>query len=476
MKTLGFRMRGAVSVVACGLATLVLLGCERPPTESVQLGFRGVGQELVVNPRLLAEQVAGTVIPTPEPPAAPVPLKASQSYPELKLLGDLSLTEFNRQMAAFTKWIAPPEQGCAYCHNLENMASYEKYTKTVALAMIKMTQDTNANWKSHVGDTGVTCWTCHRGKGVPEYVWTSDLGPDQPARFVSARQNIAAPTVAYASLPFDPLTAFLDRADTPISVVSADALPTGANNTGIKHAEWTYGLMMYMTDSLGVNCTYCHNSRAFYGWEQPTRVKAWYAIRHVRQMNRDYVWPLTDILPASRKGPAGDPKRIACMTCHQGAYKPLYGVSMLPDYPALAGPIVAASADTSAPPAPPAAVLAPPAPASELPPPPPAAAPLVPAEGAAAPVEVPPMPEAVLAPPVPEAAPAVPVPPGYIPPPPPGPPPGFMMPPVPEGPPAFIIPAPPGAPPTGAGSSQPAGSTVAEPRLTGASDEGAGVL
>jgi photosynthetic reaction center cytochrome c subunit len=464
------------------------MGCERPPVDTVQLGFRGVGQELVANPRLLADQVAATVVPTPEPPAAPVPLKAIQSYPELKLLGDLSLTEFNRQMAAFTKWIAPPEQGCAYCHNLENMASYEKYTKTVALAMIKMTQDTNANWKDHVGDTGVTCWTCHRGKGVPEYAWNSESGPDQPARFVSARQNIAAPTVAYASLPFDPLTAFLDRADTPISVVSSDALPTGANDTGIKHAEWTYGLMMYMSDSLGVNCTYCHNSRAFYSWEQESRVKAWYAIRHVRKMNRDYVWPLTDILPASRKGPAGDPKRIACMTCHQGAYKPLFGVPMLKDYPALAGPIVSAAAGTGASAAPPAAVLTPPAPAAELPPPPPAVAPpapgpvpqppaaaLTPPSPAMAPPAMEPAPEppamvlpppppavappapepvpepptAELTPPAPATVPVMPAQPELIPPPPPGPPPGFMMPPAPEGPPAFIIPAPPATPPTG---------------------------
>ena len=329
-----------LAAAACGLATVVMVGCERPPTEEVQLGYRGVGQELVVNPRLLAENVAETMVPAPEPPAAPVPIKASQSYPELKVLGDLSITEFNRLMAAMTKWVAPTEQGCAYCHNLENMASYEKYTKTVALSMLKMTQDTNARWKDHVGDTGVTCWTCHRGNAVPRYVWTSEPRPDQPERMVPAWQNTPKAAVAYASLPYDPLTAFLDRADTPISVVSATALPTGHNDKGIKHAEYTYGLMMYMTDALGVNCTYCHNSRAFYSWEQPTRVKAWYAIRHVREMNRDYIWPLTDILPESRKGPLGDPMRIACMTCHQGAYKPLYGAPMLKDYEtALGGPL-----------------------------------------------------------------------------------------------------------------------------------------
>ncbi len=155
-------------------------------------------------------------------------------------------------------------------------------------------------------------------------------------------------------LPYDPLTAFLDGPDVPISVLSTTALPTG-NNTGVKHAEWTYGLMMHISDSLGVNCTYCHNSRSFFSWEKPARVKAWYAIRNVRRLNQGYIWPLTDILPASRKGPQGDPKRIACETCHQGAYKPLFGAPMLKDYPALAAPSGAGAAPPETAPPPPVA-------------------------------------------------------------------------------------------------------------------------
>ncbi len=344
MKTKRLPVPKALSVLACGLAVLVVTGCEKPPMETVQRGYRGVGQEAVINPRILADQIAVNVVPAPQPPAAPVPILAGQTYPELKVLGGLTLTEFNRQMAAISQWVAPPEQGCAYCHNLENMASYEKYTKTVALSMLRMTQDTNAQWKDHVGDTGVTCWTCHRGKAVPTYVWTSEPFDDQPGGMIPTRQNQASALVAYSSLPRDPLTAFLDRTDNTISVVSPYALPTGeVGRKGIKHAEWTYGLMMHLSDSLGVNCTYCHNSRAFYKWE-PTRVKAWYAIRHVRSMNRDYIWPLSEVLPASRKGPLGDPQRVACSTCHQGVYKPLFGAPMLKDYPALAGPIASPTA------------------------------------------------------------------------------------------------------------------------------------
>ena len=40
-------------------------------------------------------------------------------------------------------------------------------SSAVARVMIAMTQRTNEDWKAHVGDTGVTCYTCHRGKNVP---------------------------------------------------------------------------------------------------------------------------------------------------------------------------------------------------------------------------------------------------------------------------------------------------------------------
>jgi photosynthetic reaction center cytochrome c subunit len=152
-------------------------------------------------------------------------------------------------------------------------------------------------------------------------------------------QNIAAKSVAYSSLPYDPFTPFLSQ-DNDIRVIGDTVLPQG-NRNSIKQAEWTYGLMMHMSDALGVNCTYCHNTRSFYSWDQsaPQRTTAWYAIRHVREMNNDYVTPLGEVLPASRKGPLGDPYKIYCATCHQGAYKPLYGAAMLKDYPSLAQPL-----------------------------------------------------------------------------------------------------------------------------------------
>ena len=216
------------------------------------------------------------------------------------------------------------------------MASDALYSKVVARRMLQMTQHLNADWKTHVADTGVTCYTCHRGNPVPLNTWT--MAPAQRPGYAGnkAGQNAPAPSVAMASLPNDPFSPFLDKGDN-IRVVGPTALQTG-NRQSIKQAEWTYGLMMHMSQSLGVNCTYCHNTRSFADWETsaPPRAVAWYGIRMVRDLNTQYLDPLTPVFPAARLGPMGDGPKINCATCHQGAFKPLYGASMLPNHPELA--------------------------------------------------------------------------------------------------------------------------------------------
>lgn len=98
--------------------------------------------------------------------------------------------------------------------------------------------------------------------------------------------------------------------------------------------------MMHISKALGVNCGYCHNTRAFSDWSQstPQRVTAWHGIRMLRDVNAAYLDPLRPVYPANRLGELGDAPKANCTTCHQGASKPLLGVSMLKDYPELAGP------------------------------------------------------------------------------------------------------------------------------------------
>ncbi len=379
-------------LVAIALPALLLAGCELGRKEQEQVGPRGTALVLIADPdskakvgeipappyELTAEMVAGE--------------KAGTAYENVQVLGDTSVDEFNYLMQAMTTWIAPDgsnikDAGCTYCHNPENMASDEKYTKVVARKMLLMTRNINANWRPHFannyGETagqenaGVTCWTCHRGNPVPVNNWSTAV-PD-PGNITGNKRggNTPAASVAYASLNYDPFTDYLAGKDN--IRVGGKAFPTAASSAAIQTTEKTYGLMMHMSQGLGVNCTFCHNSNNFAKWDdsRSQRVNAWYGIRMVRDINNNYISALGDVWPANgkglygnRRGPHGDPYKVNCATCHQGVNKPLGGVKMLKDYPTLKGnyaapaPVVAtapaaapapASAETAAAPAKPAA-------------------------------------------------------------------------------------------------------------------------
>ena len=331
--------------IAAVAAAAALAGCgERPPMKTTQLGYRGVAVGQISNPRMDAalRQVNGI-------PATPYALdpddggeRAGHAYQNVRAVGDLSVDQFNHLMASITQWVAPPAQGCNYCHNPNNMASDAVYTKVVARRMLQMTRNINANWTTHVQQVGVTCWTCHRGNAVPKNVWFEDpnvvkhngMMAGNTRGIGSAGHN----SVKYASLPYDPFTPYLLGAY-PIRVQST--VPDNGPEVPIKATEATYGLMMHMSGSLGVNCTYCHNSRAWSDWSQsrPQRVTAWYGIRMVRNVNNQYIQKLAWAMPANRKGPLGDPYKVNCTTCHQGLAKPLYGVSMRVEHPQLWGPV-----------------------------------------------------------------------------------------------------------------------------------------
>lgn len=330
----------AVAVLAFGaLGAFVLT----TPLEKTQTGFRGVAMETNQNARSQEKLRTLNQMPEPQPALAADELtgpRASEVYENVKVLGHLSEAEFNRIMAAITEWVSP-EQGCAYCHGEDgNFASDDNYAKVVSRRMFQMTQHINGNWANHVGETGVTCYTCHRGKNVPEHIWFNTPVPKQENRMLGKRdgQNEGGlATSAYSSLPNTHLASYLvekgDDKNRGIRVQDQAALDQGYG-ASIKETEWTYGLMMHMSESLGVNCTACHNSRAFGNWEQstPQRTTAWHGIRMVRDLNSDYLNPLKDTYPATRLGPTGDAPKANCTTCHQGVQKPLYGAQMLKDY------------------------------------------------------------------------------------------------------------------------------------------------
>jgi len=329
-------MKIRISLLAALTFLLALAGCERPPMESVQSGFRGTGMVQVYNPRTLEANADWHVAPPAIPAAGDEGPRASQVYKNVKVLGDLSVGQFTRLMASMATWVSP-EQGCAYCHNLANFADDSKFTKVVARRMVEMTQSVNADWQKHVGSTGVTCYTCHRGEPVPRNIWFLTNAQPYGSNFMGdkAGQNEPSPVVNLSSLPNDPFTPFL-LGNEPIRVGGQTALPSG-NRQSIKQAERTYSLMTHMSTALGVNCTYCHNTQSFSKWEggPDRRVTAWYGIRMARDLNLTYMESLVDVFPEHRKGAMGDSPKLNCATCHQGAYKPLNGAKMASEFPEL---------------------------------------------------------------------------------------------------------------------------------------------
>ncbi len=307
------------------LLSLVVLGaCKKSPDvlkpgpkQIAQHGFRGVAMETNYDPDDIARTAAYNQAPKPLPPAPPGPMG---QYKNVQVLTNISAAEFGRTMTAMSAWVAGGAGNCAYCHNTANFAADSNkgqpiYTKLVARMMLRMTQRINSDYTQHVAGTGVTCYTCHRGQPLPNGLW-----------FYSNENQI--------------LRHYLDRDDIRVQSHTVEPLPgEAANRTSIRQTYNTYALMVTQSKALGVNCTYCHNTRAMTSWEQstPKRVVALYGAAMLRDMNMNYLNPLQPVYPRSRLGEHGDAPKAQCVTCHNGIYKPLYGAKMVKDYPALWG-------------------------------------------------------------------------------------------------------------------------------------------
>lgn len=332
------------AVVLLTVAMLFTAGWVRPPILSTQTGYRGTGADQLTTPAAAALAAYANKLPDPIDKASPDGDRAGTAYQNVKVLGDLSVDQFNRVMLALAEWVAPPEQGCNYCHAESGMADDSLYTKRVARRMLEMTRHINKDWKAHVGATGVTCYTCHRGAPVPKNIWFAGVSPNAGG-FAASNDGFGHPDAfnGSTSLAGDPFSAQLDSKEPLgpkdlIRVQATEALPAGYG-APIQATERTYALMIAMSQSLGVNCTFCHSSRAFENWEQssPARVVAWHGIAMTRDLNANYLDPLKPEFPANRLGPSGDGPKLFCATCHQGANKPLLGVSMAKDWPELGG-------------------------------------------------------------------------------------------------------------------------------------------
>ena len=108
-----FNMKWFASAALLG--TALLSGCDIPPQETVQRGYRGTGMEAVYSPEALQALVDANQVPAAIPAVSSEGPKAADVYENVQVLGHLSVAEFTRLMASITQWVSP-EQGCNYCH------------------------------------------------------------------------------------------------------------------------------------------------------------------------------------------------------------------------------------------------------------------------------------------------------------------------------------------------------------------------
>jgi photosynthetic reaction center cytochrome c subunit len=159
----------------------------------------------------------------------------------------------------------------------------------------------------------VTCFTCHRNQAIPPETWFPRAPKETLAMFArSENWNESAQTVRNFFPDNGWALYFLQNE--PIHVQSKTALRSGTVAPQLV-AKRVYEFMMQMSDGIGVNCGYCHNSRALADWSQSTP-------------NR---WVGYDA------------------TCHYGHTKPDFGSVAVKNYPATRAPASRRQASANAP-------------------------------------------------------------------------------------------------------------------------------
>jgi photosynthetic reaction center cytochrome c subunit len=315
--------------------------------EFTQTGPRGIGMQIPALDSTIDPTIADYYTEEPYPPYEGEPL-AGEVYENIQVLGDVPEGNFLRLMNALTIWVAGDEGNCAYCHAGADEGEYADdslYTKVVARRMIQMTQYINEEWESHVNynaEVGVTCYTCHRGENVPSYTWYRIDPVTSATEGWASVQNRATVQSQWTSLPSDALYRYLYE-DNRIAVHSLESREAGVPGMGdyasIQDTERTYSLMNYFANSLGVNCVFCHNSRAFYDPSQytPQWANASAGIYMAQDINTMFLGPLEEVYPPNRLGPVyADAGKAACKTCHKGYNKPMQGLNVIADWPELA--------------------------------------------------------------------------------------------------------------------------------------------
>ncbi|MCB8948587.1 MAG: photosynthetic reaction center cytochrome c subunit [Ardenticatenaceae bacterium] len=182
---------------------------------------------------------------------------------------------------------------CTYCHNINNFAAdgAEIGDDTVAARKdnarlhLQMVADLNQNWLTQLNDiegkqpsgAQIICATCHLAEPLP----------------VAWPENLHALPDDYR-LPLDNLDVLL---------------VTGNLDVSLDAVQYNQHTMYHISESLGVGCTHCHNSRYFPSWEQPAK---YYALTML-QMSQH----IRDTYQESMNG-----QEPSCYLCHRNQVRP----------------------------------------------------------------------------------------------------------------------------------------------------------
>ncbi|WP_299786626.1 photosynthetic reaction center cytochrome PufC [uncultured Marivita sp.] len=328
---------GAAGVAVTVAAFIVVVG-QPFKTDSLQTGPRGTGMsvpEFVSEVRDADPTIAGYLRrdDITEEDIAGVSAEALQNVPPA--LGNISDEDYARLVVAMRSWTGIPDL----------MEDPDNYQTQIAYTMVGMVQSINEDWIGHVQSNavvGVNCYTCHRGQAVPSEIWFR-LGPvNEAAGGWAAVQNRVTVQSQYTSLPSDALESYLlDYGRIGVHDLEAHvaAYPSEEGYPTWQDTERTFSLMNYVSNSLGVNCVFCHNSRAFYDPEQvtPQWATEMLGITMVQEINNDWLVPLEGLYPEERLGPVfADAPKAACKTCHKGYQQPLQGLNVIDEWPELA--------------------------------------------------------------------------------------------------------------------------------------------
>ena len=347
----GLRWTVGIGAVVGVAFVLAVPKWTHPSAAGVQIGASGLG--MVQFPQGQNVEPVSQTAPAPLPPVAATGQVASAVYKNVQVLGDVDQAEFMRLQEAITQWVAP-KQGCGFCHEGNDFASDAKPQKIAARLMLSMTRTINADWTNHVAPAGVTCFTCHRGQPIPAETWfPQPPKPVKPLVAVQQPYNEAADTVR-KFFPDNGWALFF-LGDENISAYSNSKQPGKDQVHSVIVVTRIYEMMMQMSDGMGVNCGFCHNSRAFSEWAEstPQRWTAYYAIQQIRDLNNRFLLKLADaipmkrilvhetslpVLPAVETGVQDGNGLAVCATCHYSQPKPMGGADVISTYPSLVGP------------------------------------------------------------------------------------------------------------------------------------------